>query len=125
MVSMETRGKADVPARRPPASLEVCSGALTTCLSGLPRSRLPHCRCREQPGQARAELVGVGQLTFPDGDNAPAESLECGRRSAVARNVVGELRRPELEIALWCVSELALRVSVPETAVHNDDRSMP
>src|SRR5688572_11076093 len=85
--------------------------ALTTCLSGLPRSRLPRCRYREQPGQARAELVGAAQLTFPDGDNAPAESLEGGSRPAVARNVVAELRRPELEVALWCVSELALRVS--------------
>jgi hypothetical protein len=99
--------------------------ALTTSLSGRPRSRLARSRCRQQPRQARAELIGRAQLTFPDGDNAPAESLECGRRPAVARNVVAELRFPELEVALGCVRELALRVSVPETAVDNNYRSMP
>ena len=74
-VAMDRGGKADVYLHDAPAtSVGGALGALTTSVSGLSRSRLPRCRYRQQPGQARAELVGAAQLTFPDGDNAPAES---------------------------------------------------
>jgi hypothetical protein len=112
--------------RRPRSLGSRCGAwALTISLSRGPRSRLPGGRYGQQPCQARAEFAGRGQLTFPDGDNAPAESRECSSRPAVPRNVVTELRYPELEVAFWGVSVLALRVSVPETAVHNNDGSMP
>ncbi len=62
-------------------------------------ARRPRTRPASESSRERS-FSGLAKLTFPDGDNAPAESPECDGCPAVTLNVFGELRRPELEIAL-------------------------
>lgn len=64
---------------------------------------------------------GLLQLAFPDNDDKPALSLKLAPGLLIAFFVPGNFGGPELRVGLRDRIVLASIVSVPETAVNEDD----
>ena len=67
-----------------------------------------------------SESYFISGLAFPHNDLLPASFLECGRNLGVTFFISSELLGPEFQIALWCVSQRAAPMPVPEAAVDID-----
>jgi hypothetical protein len=67
--------------------------------------------------------MSVVQLTLPNDNDAPAKTAKCGHVASVAFGVASKLLHPEVAICFRHVSKAAAHVLVPETTVHEHDRS--
>lgn len=65
------------------------------------------------------------QAALPDHKDPPAVAAQLASRHLVAGNVVGELGRPERDIALRRIGERATTMSMPETTVHKNNDAVP
>ena len=71
----------------------------------------------EQAGEAAGELSGVLGFAFPDGEDAPAETLERAFVFGVAGGVAGEFGGPEVAVGGGKTAGAAVGVLMPEAAV--------
>ena len=67
----------------------------------------------------------VCSLAFPYNEHPPAKSSQRSLIAGVARDVLAKLLGPEADVTFGVVSEAAVGVTVPETAVNEHDRAMP
>jgi len=67
---------------------------------------------------------GFLQLAFPDDDDCPAFGFQLAPDFLVALLVTGDFRLPKLRVGFRDVGVLAVFVTMPETAVDEDDRTV-
>ena len=77
----------------------------------------------EKPVDALREF-GRGDLTLPDGKDAPAETLQRLLDVGVALDISGELRQPVVQIRRWLPAPVAAIVLVPKASVDEHDGAM-
>ena len=71
--------------------------------------------------QPLPESRDISKFAFPYDDDAPADLPEGPCSASVAGDIGGKLAEPELPASLGGVRVLALRMTVPEAAMHKDD----
>src|SRR5690348_17588711 len=79
----------------------------------------------KQSSKARAEVFGVESLAFPDSQDLPSAGLKLPLDARIALHILLEFPRPEFDARFRRVSEPAIRMSVPKTAVHKNGDTMP
>jgi hypothetical protein len=68
-----------------------------------------------------SQFVDIFSLAFPDNSNLPACLLQLKELIFIPLHIPPKLFDPELNPGLWCVSVLAIPMSVPETAMYEDN----
>jgi hypothetical protein len=64
---------------------------------------------------------GLGEFAFPNGENAPTHSAQRSPIPCISRSIALQLRLPKVNPRLGHPSQRTARVSVPETAVYEND----
>lgn len=64
-------------------------------------------------------FVGAFQITFPNGENVPAETAKCAGVAGIASGIGVEFRLPERGIGLW-EWKITFRAVVPIAAMDED-----
>jgi hypothetical protein len=75
--------------------------------------------------QTFSKLALVLKFTFPKNQNAPSTLLESVKNAVIASNVHFELSGPKLDSGLRNRGSRTTQVTMPETAVNENGKSMP
>lgn len=74
----------------------------------------------ESPG----EPLPVLEFAFPDNDNIPTTFTQFTPYTSIASRILRELVLPERKPRFGCVRKLTSGMTVPKTAMHEDDGSI-
>ena len=76
----------------------------------------------EMSGEAIFESYRIFCFTFPNNNYFPSFFSKLFFYNLITFNIFAEFLLPELYPALWCICIFAPWMSVPETAVNQNDR---